>query len=263
MTSPMNGTTSRRLWALACAAFIIGVIVFLPAHFFEDRINRALPPPLHLVVSGTVWDGIGVLQNGRADVFAIPLTWKFDPLALARARLTWKIVPDSRSFSGSIKVGAGWQSVEFREAALTMDAEIFQQLVPLLAILAPSGNVIVSTPPEAGLTVNYGNELRLNGEANIQANNFGLRPYGPQPLGSYQLKFTARDTNVDYIVGQSGGALKLEGGGSIQMAAPRQITYAGHATASPALHEALLAQLKAQGPAGADGRIRIDWKARW
>lgn len=259
----MTWFTRRRLWALACVAFVGGIIEFLPAHFFEERINRALPPPWNVTLSGTVWDGFGVLQTRGSDRFAVPLTWKFDPLALVRARLAWKIVPDSTSLSGSIKIGAGWQSVEFRDASLTMDAEIFQQVVPILAVFAPSGNVLVTTPPDAALTVNYGNELRLNGEANIQANNFGLRPYGPQPLGSYQLKFAARDTDVNYVIGQSSGALKLEGGGSIQIAAPRQIAYAGHVTASPALHEALLAQVNAMGQPGADGRVRIDWKARW
>ena len=264
MTWRMNGTTSRRhLWKLATVAFVVGVIAFLPAHFFEGRINSALPASWHLSVSGTVWNGYGVLQNGGTDMFAVPLIWKFDPVAVARARLAWRIVPDSRSLSGSIKVGTGWRSLEFREAALTMDAQIFQQLVPLLAVFAPSGTVIVSTPPDAGLTIDFGNDLRMNGQAQIQADNFGLRPYGPQPLGNYLLKFTARDTNVDYEVGQSSGALKLEGGGSIQMAAPRQITYAGYVTAAPTLHEALLAQVKAMGQPGADGRIRIDWEARW
>ncbi len=260
----MTWLTRRRLCMLAAAAFIFGLIGFLPAQLFEDHINATLPTPWHLGVSGTIWDGSGVLQTAQAaDALVVPLTWKFDPLALIRARLVWRIAPNSPSLSGSVKVGAGWQSAEFRDTTLTMDAEILRQMVPVLTLFAPSGKVLVSTTSDIGLTVDYGNDFRLNGEAQLQADNFGLRPYGPGPLGNYQLKFTARDTNVEYVISQSSGALKLEGGGSIQMTAPRQIAYAGFVTASPTLHEALLAQVKSIGQPGADGRVRIDWKARW
>ena len=260
----LRGLAKCRLLALAVVAFVIGLLEFLPAHLFEDRINRALPPPWHLTVSGTIWDGLGVLRAGQAfDALIVPLTWKFNPRALARLRLGWKIVPASPALSGSVNIGAGWQSLEFRDAALIMDAATLQQAVPVIAIFAPSGNIFVSTPQDAGLTMDYGNDLRLNGDAHIKADNFGLRPFSPQPLGNYQLTFTARDTTIAYVITQSSGALKLDGGGSIQTASPRQIAYSGTLTPSPALPDNILSQLKAMGHPAGDGRLRVDWQGRW
>jgi hypothetical protein len=90
-----------------------------------------------------------------------------------------------------------------------------------------------------------------------------LQPFGPGPLGTYQLKFTGRDTVIDYAISQSGGALKLDGGGSIQTASPRQLVFSGFVTPSPALPDSLLSQIKAAGQPTADGRLRVDWTSRW
>ena len=78
-----------------------------------------------------------------------------------------------------------------------------------------------------------------------------------------QMEKLAPTNAIDYVITQSSGALKLDGGGSIQTALPRQIAYSGYITPSPALPDALLSQIKAMGQPAADGRIRIDWKARW
>ena len=260
----MTWLTRRRLWDLLAMAFVIGDVEFQPAHLLDASLNRSLPAPWHAVVSGTVWDGFGVLQSGQSsDALTIPLTWKFDPMALARLRLAWRIVPAAASLSGAVNVGAGWQSLELSNMALTMDAEMLRQAVPVLTLFAPSGTMLVSTPGAARLTIEYGGDLRVNGAAQITAENLGLGRFAPQPLGSYQLQFTARDTLIDYVITRSSGALQLDGGGSIQTASPRQITYAGHVTPAPSLPDGLLSQLKAAGRPAADGRLRVDWKAQW
>jgi hypothetical protein len=193
----------------------------------------------------------------------VPLTWTFDPLALARRRLAWNVVPTSPSLSGTVNIGAGWQSVEFRDAALTLDAGKLQQAFPVLALFAPSGTLVVRTPGDARLTLDYAADFRLNGDAQVKADYFGLGSLGPQALGNYQLNFTGRDTTIDYVITQSSGALTLDGGGSIQMAAPRRIVYSGNVTPSPALADDVLARLKAIGQATADGRLHVDWKGGW
>ncbi len=260
----MTWLTRRRIGILVAIAFVVGVIEFLPAYPFEDRINRALPPPWHVAVTGSIWDGFGVLQAGQAsDALTVPLTWKFDPQALTQLRMAWKVVPTSPAFAGSIKVGAGWQSVEFSDVAVTMDAGAFQQVIPVLALFAPSGTMRVSTPGGTRMDVAYGDVLRASGDVQINADGFGLARFSPQALGNYQVKLAARGTTIDYVIEQSSGALKLDGGGSIQTTSPGQIAYAGHITPSPALPEDLLAQLKSIGQPTADGRLRVDWKARW
>jgi hypothetical protein len=260
----MTWLTRRRIGALVAIAFIVGVIEFLPAYHFEERINRALPAPWHASMSGTIWNGFGVLQTGQtADALTIPLTWKFDAMALTRLRVGWKVVPTSPALTGSFKVGMGLRSVEFGDAAVTMDAGSLQQAIPTLALLAPSGTLQISTPNDTRLELGYGNDLRLSGGGHINAESLGLARFSPQPLGNYELSFTARDAAINYVIVQSSGALKLDGGGSIQTVSPGQIAYVGHITASPALPENLLAQLKSIGQPMADGRLRVDWKARW
>ena len=260
----MTWLNRRRAWELGLIAFAGGVVGFLPAQLFQDRINQALPPPWQAAMTGTILSGTGVLQGGQAGgSFSVPLNWSFDPAALIRLRVGWKIVAASPALSGSVKIGAGWQSVEFREAALTMDAAALQQAIPIVALFGPTGILFVSTPAESRLTVGYGNAPRVSGEAQIKADNFGLRSISPQPLGNYQLKITARESTINYAVTQSRGALMLDGGGSIQIAAPRRIVYAGNAAPSPALPDNVRAQLASVGRPAADGRLRIDWQAPW
>ena len=245
-------------------AFIAGLVVFLPAHLFESRVNSALQSPWKMTLGGSVWNGTGVLKSGSpSETLTVPLTWKFSPQALTRLRAAWDVVPTSPALSGSARVGAGWQSVEISDAALTVDAGALSQVFPVIALLAPTGNFLVTIPAGARLSIAYGNDIHVNGETEIKVDNLGLRPAGPQVLGNYQLKITARDTIVDYRIMQSGGALKLDGGGSIQTASPRTIAYAGNATTSPTLPENVLSTLKSIGKPEADGRIRIDWKTQW
>ena len=100
----MTWLTRRRIWALATAAFVAGLVEFMPAYWFEARINQSLPQPWRLSVGGTIWNGYGWLQ--ASDAFTVPLKWQFDPLSLIRLRATWKLVADAPTLSGSVKIGA-------------------------------------------------------------------------------------------------------------------------------------------------------------
>ena len=259
----MSWLTRRKISVLLAFAFLIGLIEFLPAYWFESRINAALPAPWRISVSGSVWDGFGVLQSGQTDMAAVPLTWKFKPKALTELRAAWNIAPDGRGLSGNVSVGAGWRSIEISDASLTIDADILSQIFPVIALLAPTGNFRLNTPAGTRLTIDYGNDFRAHGAAEINVDNLGLRPAGPQTLGSYLLKITARDSVIDYQIPQSNGAMNIDGGGSIQIASPRTLTYTGNVTPSPLLPENVLSQLKSAGKVEADGRVRIDWKTQW
>lgn len=261
----MTGMRAPRLWALGGAAFLAGAIGFFPASLIEDRLNQALPPPWRIAVTGTIWAGAGVVQGaGPGDgALTVPLTFAFDPLALARLRLAWKVVADSPSLSGSVRAGAGWQSWEFRDAALTMDAAMLPRLFPALSAYAPAGTLHLATPAGGRLTAGHGDGLHLKGDAQIGVERLALAPFGNVPLGNYQLRLSARGTAIDYAIAQSEGALKLDGGGSIRFAPSRQFTYAGHVTPSAALPEAVLTSLKAVAKPAPDGRLRIAWTSAW
>ena len=260
----MNWLRKTRAGILLAIAFIAGLVGFLPAHLFESRLNEALQAPWKITVGGSVWNGAGVLRSvPSTGTLTVPITWKFAPRALTRLRAAWHVVPASPALSGSAKIGVGWQSVEISDAALAVDAGTLSQIFPVIALLAPTGNLLVTTPTDAPLAIAYGRDFHARGETEIRIDNLGVGPAGPQPLGNYLVKITARDTIADYKIIQSGGALKLDGGGSIQTAAPRTIAYAGHATPSPTLPENVLSMLKSIGKPDAEGRLSIDWKAPW
>ena len=260
----MNWWRKTSAGILLAIAFIAGLVVFLPAHLFESRLNESLQAPWKMTVGGSVWNGRGVLRSGPSiETHAVPLTWKFVPLALTRLRATWEVVPTSPALSGSAKIGVGWQSVEISDAVLRVDAGTLSQIFPVIALLAPTGNFLVTTPADARLAIAYGSDFHAHGETEIRIDNLGVRPAGPQPLGNYLLQINARDTMVNYKIIQSVGALKLDGGGSIQTASPRTIAYTGNATPSPTLPENVLSTLKSIGKPDAEGRLRIDWKAPW
>ncbi|MEP7157067.1 MAG: type II secretion system protein N [Betaproteobacteria bacterium] len=258
----MLGST-RNFWLCIAAGFLAGLLIFFPARVIEDSANESLVPPWHLTLSGTIWRGAGVLQAGATDASAVPFTWRFNASPLARLRLGWNVVATAPGLSGSALVGAGMQTIELTNAALTMDAALLQQAIPAVAIVAPSGNVFLSTPDDGRLVFDYGQSPRMNGEGRLKVENFGLRPLGPAPVGTHEVSIKAQDTSIAYVFTQSSGALKFEGKGSMQILRPHQLAYSGFVTASPSLPENIHTQLKSLGPTGADGRIRVDWKAAW
>jgi len=259
----MMWPAKRLTWLLIAAGFMAGLVAFFPARLIEKNLNESMTPPWHLTLSGTIWNGSGLLQAGATDASAVPFQWRFDAAPLSRLRLGWKVAANAPALSGSVLLGARLQSVELSRMALSMDASLLQQAIPAAAIVAPSGFISLSTPDESRMIIDNSETLHMNGEGRFKVENFALRPLGPAPVGTHEVRITARDASIDYVFTQSTGALKFEGNGTMQMARPHQLSYSGFVTASPSLPENILSQLKSLGPTGADGRIRVDWKAAW
>jgi hypothetical protein len=248
---------------LVATAFVAGLIKFLPASIVEARLNEALPAPWNMVVNGTLWDGQGVLRAGKSpDSPRIPVTWKFDPAALLRLSAAWDIASTSPAISGTVNVGKSWRAVEIRNAALAFDAAALAPIHPLLALAAPSGILQIFTPPGAALSMQTHDSLRMNGEVQIEATGFSVRPLSPALPGNYNAKLTTQDSRIDYTVSQKKGALNMAGSGNIDLAR-RSLSYSGLINPAPDLPEALLAHLKSIGKAEPDGRLRLDWKTQW
>ncbi len=259
----MTWLTARRMGIIVAMALVAGLIKFLPANIFEARINVALPSPWSAAVSGTVWDGHGVLRAGQsAEALRIPLTWKFDLAALLGLTASWELASTSSAISGTTNLGIGWSALNLRNAALTFDAGALAPHHPLLALAAPSGSIQVSTPNGKTLVLHTRDTFRLNGELHVAATAFSVRPLSGNLSGDYTAKLSAQDARVSYTVRQRKGALNLDGNGSIDMAS-RGLSYSGLIAPSPELPEAMLQQLKSIGKAAPDGRLRLDWTTQW
>ncbi|MBL8510120.1 MAG: hypothetical protein JNM52_00615, partial [Betaproteobacteria bacterium] len=95
-----------RLILLCLAAFVLGLVAFIPAELLELPVNRALAGRGQFSAeAGTVWSGQGFLTWREADLPApIKVRWQWDPLALlqlsAGAHLQW----DSAALSGKTAI---------------------------------------------------------------------------------------------------------------------------------------------------------------
>jgi hypothetical protein len=251
---------SRRNIVLLVIAFAIGLVAFLPARMLEPTINGNLTPA-EVSLRGTIWNGNGQLKSAT---LLLPFAWQFEPSALLRLRAGWRVEALSPQITGAASVGAGFVSVEVRQADLSLDAATLPQLhrdLALAGLMGPSGRVAISIAD--GLTAAYGNVPRVHGEALLKIDRIALSSFSPQPLGNYQVKLTARDNILDYAIVEANGALKLDGSGSATLTNPRQYSFAGNATAAAGLPDSIVSALKSVSQPLPDGRLRIDYKGRW
>jgi len=251
---------TRRNVVLLLIAFAIGLVAFLPARMLEPSVNGALAPA-QVSLRGTIWNGSGQLKS---SALSLPFAWQFEPAALLRLRAGWRVKGLSPQLTGAASIAAGFGNVEVRQADLSLDAALFPQLhrdLALAGLMGPSGRVAISVAN--GFTAAYGTVPSLHGEALLKIDRIALNSFSPQPLGSYQVKLTARDNIVDYAIAEASGALKLDGGGSATLTHPRQYSFAGNATPSAGVSDGIASALKSVSQPLPDGRLRIDYKGRW
>ncbi len=257
------GLGARRIGIIVVGGFVVGLIAFLPAILFETRINQALPAPWQMSVSGTVWNGTGMLRaKNAADLILVPMTWTFDPASLVKLRAAWDIAPASSAISGALNVGLGLGTLEVRRAQLTFDAGTLAKFQPLTALLTPLGRIDVSTADGTSISLQTRDDFRLNGEIRIDAKAFSVRPLNASLAGDYTATLNARDSRIAYTLRQRKGALNLDGTGTIDLAT-RTVNYAGLVAPVGELPDAMLQKLKSIGKAEPDGRVRLDWKTQW
>ena len=190
---------TRRNVALLVVAFIIGLVIFLPARMLESSINNAVEPA-QVSLRGTVWNGNGHLKSAA---LSLPVAWQFEPSALLRLRSGWRVETLSPQLSGAASIGAGVGSIEIRQTDLSFDIAMLPQLhrdLALVGLMGPSGRVAVSVAD--GFTAAYGSVPSVRGEALLKIDALVLASYSPRPLGNYQIKLTARDNILDYATGE-------------------------------------------------------------
>ena len=280
---PMKIRTYFILWLLV---FIVGLVAFAPASLIESPANRAMAPHATLTISGgTVWSGSGTLALfPSARIVSVPITWRFDPLALLRLRFGFYVSANSPAIAGKARIGAGFQTIQLRDTALKIDATLLEQVNPqvnlLVSLAGPSGTFQITITDGNSVTAPYPTPQELpfaEGKLIAQVEAFALRSVSPRPLGNYEIAIKLNGTNAEYAFTNTSGALKFDGGGAVAWGStggsndggsksPRTFTYRGIASAATrhASESAqLLAPLQAVGKAMPDGRVSLDINANW
>ena len=284
----------RTYAVLGLLAFVVGLVAFAPASLIESTANRAMAPDATLSISGgTVWSGSGTLalfpslssslsQSARPtnNAIAIPITWRFDPLALLRLRLGFYIKAESPLIAGNTRIGAGFQTIQLSDTALRVDGALLGQINPLISIAGPSGQFQITIADGNRVTAPYPRPQELpfiEGKLNAQVEALALRVVSPRPLGNFEVAIKLSGVNAEYAFTNASGALKFDGGGAIAWGStgsnksggsnsPRTFTYRGVAsvsTSNASESAQLLAPLMAVGKAISDGRVSLDINTNW
>lgn len=201
----------RRLLAAGLGvAYALALLATAPATLIDARLQRASDGRLALAEArGTLWSGSGQLEvrdaRGRSGL-AKPVTWRLRPGALLRARLGYEIGldPGSRPFAMAILPSR----IELMDADIALPAAALGYLVPRLAPLGLSGDMILRTQRLA-----IGPNL-THGHATLQWRNAGSALSPVSPLGEYELRLEGDGPAVGVTLSTLAGPLQLDGRGT-------------------------------------------------
>jgi len=252
---------------LLMAVFLIGLIALMPATLIQGPLNRAISPHAAVVVGGgTIWSGAATLALfPTARAVSVPITWRFDPLALLRLRLGFYVRADSAALAGITRIGAGISTVELRDTDLTIDSALINRAHSLLSLFGSRGTLHLNINDGDHIVMPYQatNGLRTaEGKLAAKIDRLTLGMFSTRPLGTYEIAVKLNNTTAEYLLLNATGPLKFDGGGAISWGANRSFEYRGFAGA-PQESALLLAPLLSVGRPTADGRLQIDYNAPW
>ena len=264
----VSSVKTARWWWLLLASFAIGLLALAPAALVEratnDASTAAAVQARFVAESGTIWTGRGrIIVSSAASPVVIPFGWRFDPLSLFALRLGVFVDSGSPSLTGVAHLGIGFRDVELREATIDADARLLSTAHNAAALFAPTGRIrIVQAGDERFLVRPASSSTeawRVDGPLSLNANQFAMGGAINVPTGDHEFKLRGEGSVINVTVLRSTGPLKLEGAGTLALAAPRRFTFSGFATAAGDAPPAL----KQLGPVMADGRQRIELNTAW
>ena len=235
--------TAWRLVGLGAAAFVVAVIMTLPA-----RVAWSWVAPEGVALhnsSGSVW-------NGRADgvsVSGVPLgapAWDASLLSLFTGRAAWDISLDRPDgfLNGRVAVPLTGSAVEFRDTEGALPLRAVQDLFPI-------------RPRDSAITLRV-DRLRLEDgwpvilQGTISVTELPVRGI-EVPLGPFQADFPdAGDGPPVGILSSVGGPLDIDG--RLELAADRTWLIEGTAAPGSEAPSSLSRGLNALGPADGAGR---------
>ena len=256
---------TKRWWWLLLASFIVWLVVLAPAALFDWAMRSAPNTALRFASeSGTIWTGRGRI-NIASDTspVVIPIGWRFDPLSLLRLRVGFFVTANAPALAGTTHIGWRFGEVELRDTMIEMDARLLSMLHAAVALFAPSGKIRLTQSADERLNMrpasNEKEAWRVDGSIGLTADQLALAGAFNTPASNYELKLLGDGAAINVTILRSSGSLKLEGAGTLLLAAPRRFTFSGFATVAGDAPAAL----KQLGPLMADGRQRIEINTAW
>ncbi len=256
---------TKRWWWLLLASFVACLVVLAPAALFDWAMRGAPNTTLRFTSeSGTVWTG-----RGRIDIASdispvvIPIGWRFDPLSLLRLRVGFFVTANAPALAGTTHIGFRFGEVELRDTMIETDARLLSMVHPAGAPFAPTGKIRLQQSADERLNMkpasNEKEAWHVDGSMGFIADQLALAGAFNTSASNYELKLLGDGTTINVAILRSSGPLKLEGAGTLALAAPRRFTFSGFATTAGDAPAAL----KQLGPTMADGRQRIEINTTW
>ena len=270
MMPQVPGVTRRRWWCLGLASFAISLIVLAPAALIELATSRTAGTNARFAADGgTIWRGQGriLIVANAADVadaaaVMIPIAWRFDPLALLGLRLGFFVDANAAALAGTAHIAYGFGGIAFRNTAMAADARLLSMAHSAAVIFAPAGKIRLQQTSDERLIVRpaaNNDAWRVDGSMGLNTEQLAFGGVVNAPVGSHQFKLRGDGAAINISILRSTGPLKLEGAGTLTLAAPRRFTFSGFATTTADAP----ASLKQLGPLMADGRQRIELNTAW
>lgn len=233
--------TTKRLVAAGVATFIAGILLTFPARVPYSWFSS---PEFRLSgISGTVWRG-GAAEGDVGGLYLRDLRWTFQPLAIFRGRLAYRV--DSDSAYGSIGSVIGLSldgSLILQEFSSTFALEAFRDLFALQGFNGTLHADFDSIVLQNGFPTAATGRLILSDLLAPQLS--------PQAIGNFRADFTSSADGIVGLVEDNGGVLDVAG--TISLGLDRRYSFVGTVAALPDAPAGLSNQLRFLGSPDARG----------
>jgi len=249
-------TSTRWAWTGAGLGIVVAFLTQAPAHWLTHTIEQASGERVLLQdPQGTVWNGSAqwVLNEGPLNIAATPITANQANTTSLPTRLTWQLAPHFDLANLRLALSATVASACCTPQPIRVDASPMWRGVRVqlsdhtsnwpAAWLVGLGAPWNTVQPEGTLQLQTRNLQwthqagveQVQGEAELQLQQFATRLSTLRPLGSYRVRVQGGDT-IALTLDTLEGSLQLKGSGQILNG---HVHFNGEASTAPDAEAAL------------------------
>ena len=246
---PATTTSAHTRWAWAGAGLglALALVTQAPAHWLTHAIEQATGERVLLPdAQGTVWNGSarwvlneGPLNMARTTVLPTRVTWQLGPrIDLDHLRLALSATVASACCTPQpvrVDISPMWRGVRVQVSDHTSHwpANWLEGLGTPWNTVQPEGQMQLQTTQLQWSQ--QGNTEQLQGQAELQMQQFGTRLSTLRPLGTYRVHLQGGET-MAITLSTLEGSLQLSGNGQLLHG---RVHFSGEATAAPDAEAAL------------------------
>lgn len=198
------------VYAAGLCAYAMCLFILAPATLLDAGLQRASNGRLRLAEArGSLWSGTGQFEirdaTGRSGV-SRDLAWHFQPQSLLHGRLGFAVDLGQAAKRFSLNISP-W-GLEIADADFVFPAAALGFVLPKLALLAPTGDLLVHMPK-----ISFAHDA-MRGNLLVEWRNAGSSLTPVSPLGDYELRLAGEADGLNASLRTIRGPLHLEGKGS-------------------------------------------------